>query len=103
MTIRRGEAWGEQVQASADLPLAATDAEAETDPASLARDGLCGEHFDALEVNRSMHSWGLDTSLHYLDSQAKRYLVLTFGGGVNEIQRDLIAMFGLGKRKAVAA
>ena len=23
-------------------------------------------------------------------------LILTFGGGVNEIQRDLIAMFGLG-------
>jgi alkylation response protein AidB-like acyl-CoA dehydrogenase len=23
-------------------------------------------------------------------------LILTFGGGVNEVQRDLIAMFGLG-------
>ncbi len=33
--------------------------------------------------------------LHYLDSQAKRYLVLTFGGGVNEVQRELICMFGL--------
>ena len=32
----------------------------------------------------------------YLDSQAKRYLVLTFGGGVNEVQRELVCMFGLG-------
>lgn len=33
--------------------------------------------------------------MFYLDAQAKRNLVLTFGGGVNEIQRELIAMFGL--------
>ncbi|WP_203335664.1 acyl-CoA dehydrogenase [Nocardioides limicola] len=32
----------------------------------------------------------------YLDGQAKRNLVLTFGGGVNEVQRELIAQFGLG-------
>jgi hypothetical protein len=31
----------------------------------------------------------------WLDVQAKRNLVLTFGGGVNEIQRELIAQFGL--------
>jgi 3-oxo-4-pregnene-20-carboxyl-CoA dehydrogenase beta subunit len=37
--------------------------------------------------------------LHYLDSQAKRYLVLTFGGGVNEVQRELVCMFGLGLPK----
>ncbi len=34
--------------------------------------------------------------MHYLDSNAKRYLVLTFGGGVNEVQRELVCMFGLG-------
>ncbi|CAN5689309.1 hypothetical protein BH11ACT8_BH11ACT8_04190 [soil metagenome] len=34
--------------------------------------------------------------LDYLDGQAKRNLVLTFGGGVQEVQRELIAMFGLG-------
>ncbi len=34
--------------------------------------------------------------LAYLDGQAKRNLVLTFGGGVQEVQRELIAMFGLG-------
>ncbi|HEV7191584.1 MAG TPA: acyl-CoA dehydrogenase family protein [Jatrophihabitantaceae bacterium] len=33
--------------------------------------------------------------MHWLDVQAKRSLVLTFGGGVNEIQRELITMFGL--------
>ncbi len=31
----------------------------------------------------------------YLDKTAKRNLVLSFGGGVNEVQRELIAMFGL--------
>ncbi len=33
--------------------------------------------------------------MHWLDVQAKRTLVLTFGGGVNEVQRELIAQFGL--------
>ncbi|MCW2497052.1 acyl-CoA dehydrogenase family protein, partial [Jatrophihabitans sp.] len=33
--------------------------------------------------------------MHWLDVQAKRNLVITFGGGVNEIQRELISMFGL--------
>ena len=33
--------------------------------------------------------------LHWLHVQAKRNLVLTFGGGVNEVQRELIAQFGL--------
>jgi alkylation response protein AidB-like acyl-CoA dehydrogenase len=33
--------------------------------------------------------------IHWLDVQAKRALVVTFGGGVNEVQRELIAQFGL--------
>ncbi|VXC28477.1 acyl-CoA dehydrogenase [Aeromicrobium sp. 9AM] len=33
--------------------------------------------------------------VEYLDATSKRNLVLTFGGGVNEVQRELIAMFGL--------
>ena len=37
-----------------------------------------------------------DDLMTYLDGQAKRNLVLTFGGGVQEVQRELIAMFGLG-------
>ncbi|HEY2299497.1 MAG TPA: acyl-CoA dehydrogenase family protein, partial [Jatrophihabitans sp.] len=36
-----------------------------------------------------------DELLHWLDVQAKRSLVLTFGGGVNEVQRELICQFGL--------
>ena len=36
------------------------------------------------------------TLMDYLDGQKKRNLVLTFGGGVQEVQRELIAMFGLG-------
>ena len=36
-----------------------------------------------------------DQLMRYLDGQAKRNLVLTFGGGVQEVQRELIAMFGL--------
>ncbi len=32
----------------------------------------------------------------HLDSSAKRFLVVTFGGGVNEVQRELVCMFGLG-------
>ncbi len=37
-----------------------------------------------------------DALMTYLDGQSKRNLVLTFGGGVQEVQRELIAMFGLG-------
>ncbi len=37
-----------------------------------------------------------DQLMRYLDGQAKRNLVLTFGGGVQEVQRELIAMFGMG-------
>ena len=36
-----------------------------------------------------------DDLTRWLDVQAKRNLVLTFGGGVNEVQRELIAMAGL--------
>src|ERR1700712_3404430 len=37
--------------------------------------------------------------MQYLDATSKRNLVLTFGGGVNEVQRELISMFGLGLPK----
>jgi alkylation response protein AidB-like acyl-CoA dehydrogenase len=33
--------------------------------------------------------------MRWLDLQAKRTLVITFGGGVNEVQRELICTFGL--------
>jgi alkylation response protein AidB-like acyl-CoA dehydrogenase len=36
----------------------------------------------------------------WLDIQLKRNTVLTFGGGVNEVQRELIATAGLGLPRA---
>ena len=36
------------------------------------------------------------TLMTWLDVQLKRNTVLTFGGGVNEVQRELIATAGLG-------
>ena len=39
---------------------------------------------DALEIRRSMHSWGLDTSLQYLDSQGKGVAVLLNCGESSE-------------------
>jgi alkylation response protein AidB-like acyl-CoA dehydrogenase len=50
---------------------------------------LVGRHGDAADpATGVLQEW--------LDVQAKRNLVLTFGGGVNEIQRELIATAGLG-------
>ena len=50
---------------------------------------LLGRHGDLADADTAELS-------HWLDVQAKRNLVLTFGGGVNEIQRELIATAGLG-------
>ena len=50
---------------------------------------MVGRHGDpADEQTAELSRW--------LDIQAKRNTVLTFGGGVNEIQRELIATAGLG-------
>jgi alkylation response protein AidB-like acyl-CoA dehydrogenase len=54
------------------------------------------------ELTRVVHRYGDPSDeetkrlAEYLDGQKKRNLVLTFGGGVQEVQRELIAMFGLG-------
>jgi alkylation response protein AidB-like acyl-CoA dehydrogenase len=54
------------------------------------------------DLTRVVHRYGdpsdeeTGTLMAYLDGQKKRNLVLTFGGGVQEVQRELIAMFGLG-------
>ena len=45
---------------------------------------------DALEINRSMHSWGLDTSLQYLAKQGKGVAVLLNCG---ETAQQLLAQF----------
>lgn len=49
---------------------------------------IVGRHGDAAEQDTG-------ELVRWLDVQAKRNLVLTFGGGVNEIQRELIATAGL--------
>jgi alkylation response protein AidB-like acyl-CoA dehydrogenase len=48
-----------------------------------------GRHADAAEPETA-------ALLTWLDVQLKRNTVLTFGGGVNEVQRELIALAGLG-------
>ncbi|OYD51279.1 bifunctional 3,4-dihydroxy-2-butanone-4-phosphate synthase/GTP cyclohydrolase II [Acidovorax kalamii] len=55
--------------------------------------------FDALEINRSMHSWGLDTSLQYLVKQGKGVAVLLNCG---ESAAQLLAQFEGTARSAQA-
>jgi hypothetical protein len=43
---------------------------------------------------------GTDELQRWVDRAAKSSLVLTFGGGVNEVQRELIATLGLGLPRA---
>jgi alkylation response protein AidB-like acyl-CoA dehydrogenase len=38
--------------------------------------------------------------LGHIETMYRSLLILTFGGGTNEIQRDLIGMFGLGLPRA---
>jgi alkylation response protein AidB-like acyl-CoA dehydrogenase len=51
-----------------------------------------GRHADADPATAGLMTW--------LDVQLKRNTVLTFGGGVNEVQRELIAAAGLGLPRA---
>src|SRR5712691_5433480 len=53
---------------------------------------VVGRHADADPDTAALMTW--------LDVQLKRNIVLTFGGGVNEIQRELIATAGLGLPRA---
>jgi hypothetical protein len=53
---------------------------------------VVGRHADPDPDTAALMTW--------LDIQLKRNLVLTFGGGVNEIQRELIATAGLGLPRA---
>jgi 3-oxo-4-pregnene-20-carboxyl-CoA dehydrogenase beta subunit len=52
-----------------------------------------GRHADPAEPDTA-------ALLTWLDTQLKRNTVLTFGGGVNEVQRELIATAGLGLPRA---
>jgi len=62
---------------------------AASEPAPGAELPPAGRHGDPAEAETAQ-------LCHWLDIQAKRNVVLTFGGGVNEIQRELIATAGLG-------
>ena len=53
---------------------------------------VVGRHADGTPGTAELMTW--------LDVQLKRNTVLTFGGGVNEIQRELIATAGLGLPRA---
>jgi len=53
---------------------------------------VVGRHADSGPDTAALMTW--------LDVQLKRNIVLTFGGGVNEIQRELIATAGLGLPRA---
>jgi hypothetical protein len=53
---------------------------------------VVGRHVDADPATAELMTW--------LDVQLKRNIVLTFGGGVNEVQRELIAIAGLGLPRA---
>ena len=53
---------------------------------------VVGRHADPDPDTAALMTW--------LDVQLKRNIVLTFGGGVNEIQRELIATAGLGLPRA---
>jgi len=83
-----------QVAATAELSIADASAtkvfsseQAQAIGQSLAE--AVGRHADAAEpATAALLTW--------LDVQLKRNTVLTFGGGVNEVQRELIAMAGLG-------
>jgi hypothetical protein len=50
---------------------------------------VVGRHADPADSDTA-------TLMTWLDVQLKRNTVLTFGGGVNEVQRELIAAAGLG-------
>lgn len=53
---------------------------------------VVGRYADADPATAELMTW--------LDVQLKRNIVLTFGGGVNEVQRELIAIAGLGLPRA---
>ncbi|MFR9731229.1 acyl-CoA dehydrogenase family protein [Saccharopolyspora sp. MS10] len=85
-----------QVAAAADGPVEVADASA-TKVLTSERVQSLGRELEEL-VARHGDPGEPETAelLRWLDVQAKRNLVLTFGGGVNEVQRELIAAAGLG-------
>jgi 3-oxo-4-pregnene-20-carboxyl-CoA dehydrogenase beta subunit len=93
-TLRVNELLNWQVAATETVQVADASATKVFASESLQRHGqaleeLVGRHGDPADpATAELLAW--------LDVQGKRNLVMTFGGGVNEIQRELIAVAGLG-------
>lgn len=51
--------------------------------------GVVGRYGDPADANTA-------ETLEWLDAQTKRHLVITFGGGVNEVMREMVSTAGLG-------
>jgi alkylation response protein AidB-like acyl-CoA dehydrogenase len=93
-SLRINELLNWQVAAAAALDIAdasATKVYASEQAQQLGQllEDIVGRHGDPADPETAELS-------RWLDIQAKRNTVLTFGGGVNEIQRELIATAGLG-------
>jgi alkylation response protein AidB-like acyl-CoA dehydrogenase len=82
--------------ADVDRPVDVADASATKVFASDRVQTLCAELESVVGRHGDLSDVDTAALLEWLDVQAKRNLVLTFGGGVNEIQRELIATMGLG-------
>lgn len=52
-------------------------------------EGVVGRYGDPVDIETA-------ETLEWLDAQTKRHLVITFGGGVNEVMREMVATAGLG-------
>ena len=93
-SLRVNELLNWQVAASATVEIADASATKVFSSERIQRLGqllidVVGRHADSAdEAAAELMRW--------LDVQHKRNLVLTFGGGVNEVQRELIAVAGLG-------
>lgn len=100
-TLRINELLNWQVAASsAGRPVAAADASATKVFSSEHVQELGRLLGDLVARYGDPSDPGTAALLDWLDVHAKRDLVLTFGGGVNEIQRELIATAGLGLPRA---
>jgi alkylation response protein AidB-like acyl-CoA dehydrogenase len=94
-TLRVNELLNWQVAASEGNAVEVADASA-TKVFSSERVQWVGELFSELVGLHGDHTDPETADLaRWLDVQNKRNLVLTFGGGVNEVQRELIATMGL--------
>ncbi|MQA63601.1 MAG: acyl-CoA dehydrogenase [Actinophytocola sp.] len=96
-TMRINELLNWQVAAAdASQPVDVADASATKVFSSERLQRLCAAFEEVVARHGDLSDDATAELVEWLDMQAKRNLVLTFGGGVNEIQRELIAMTGLG-------